>query len=374
MSRSGKALSVIVPAHAGEEVLRRSLPALLASDYPRHDWELIVVDDASTDETAIVASEYADVVVRLRGQPRGPAYARNRGVEVSRGEVIVFVDADVCVHRDVLSKFAITCGAGAGAAAAFGSYDDAPPAPGLISQFRNLLHHHVHQSNPGDAETFWAGCGAVRREALLDVGLMDAWHFPRPQIEDIELGRRLRRGGHRIVLRPDILCSHLKRWTLWNMVRTDFRDRGLPWMWLLLSEGTSRTPATLNLKASEKVCTALVAVGALAVVAAAWFRSLAGAAVALTAVLIIVALNHRFYRMLLRTRGAGFAAAVVPLHLLFYFTGGVAAVAGALMYYVRGVPAPPHHVPDQETSRGSWPPPVDRPESTWAIAGSRARK
>ena len=48
----------------------------------------------------------------------------------------------------------------------FGSYDDDPPAPGLVSRYKNLLHHHVHQNGRPDASTFWAGCGAIRRGVL----------------------------------------------------------------------------------------------------------------------------------------------------------------------------------------------------------------
>ena len=65
-----------------------------------------MVDDASTDETAVVAARYADTIVRLPGKPHGPAYARNRGFEASRGDVVIFIDADVCVHPDTLRRFA----------------------------------------------------------------------------------------------------------------------------------------------------------------------------------------------------------------------------------------------------------------------------
>jgi GT2 family glycosyltransferase len=371
MSRSAPFLSVVVPAHRGEVVLRQSLPALLASELPRTEWELIVVDDASGDDTAVVAAAWADVVVRLRTRPRGPAYARNRGAEIARGSIVVFIDADVCVHADTLSRIAGAFRDDADLAAVFGSYDAAPDAPGLVSQFRNLLHHHVHQLNAGAAETFWAGCGAVRRDVLLGIGMMDAWHFPRPQIEDIELGRRLRRGGHRIELRPAIQCMHLKQWTLRNMVTTDFRDRGAPWMWLILSEGASGTPATLNLRRREKVCTALVAIMALALPAALALRSALPLAAAAACALLVVALNRPFYGLLLRTRGPAFAAAALPLHLLFYFTGGLAGVAGAILYYAARLPTPPPHMLEPAPGGGTWPPPADRPPgSIWMLARS----
>ena len=58
----------------------------------------------------------------------------------------------------------------------------------MVSQYRNLLHHFVHQHGHAEASTFWAGCGAIRRAAFDAVGGFDAARFPRPSIEDIELG------------------------------------------------------------------------------------------------------------------------------------------------------------------------------------------
>lgn len=333
-------LSVIVPAHGGTDVLRKSLPALLASDLPREAWELIVVDDASTDDTSLVAGEYADVVVELVGNPNGPGYARNRGVEVSRGEVLVFIDADVCVHPDVLRRFATLFAAGDEPGAVFGSYDAAPPAPGAVSRFRNMLHHYVHQMSPGDAETFWAGCGAVRKSAFTEVGGFDEWHFPAPQIEDIELGRRLRRTGYRVVLDPAIQAAHLKQWSLGNMVSTDLRSRGALWMWMMLQEGSRQTPQTLNLRVREKLCVLLVGLAVLALAAAALLRSpwpLLVAAVALAAVALM---NVGFYRLLLRTHGPRLALAAVPLHALYYLVAGASVPVGAAMIILFGQPAP----------------------------------
>src|SRR2546426_2153080 len=282
MSARQPFLSVIVPAHQAAGILPMSLQALRASHLPGEGWELIVVDDASTDRTALVAAEFADTVVRLAGNPHGPAYARNRGVEASRGDVIVFVDADVCVHSDTLRQFAALFAARPAISAAFGSYDARPPGPGFVSQYRNLLHHYVHLRGAGEAETFWAGCGAIRRAVFAAVGGFDEWHYARPQIEDIELGRRLRLAGHRIVLDPDIQGTHLKRWTLRAVLTTDLAGRGVPWMWLMLQEGRS-TAYTLNVRSPERWRTVLVWASVLALVGALFWRTpvaLAGAAMA----------------------------------------------------------------------------------------------
>ena len=118
------------------------------------------------------------MVVVTEPAGEGPAAARNRGAEQVAGDVIVFVDADVTVHPDALERIREAFAADPELAAVFGSYDDAPAAPQLVSQFRNLLHHHVHSSSPGPAETFWAGLGAVRREPFLAAGGFDSARFP----------------------------------------------------------------------------------------------------------------------------------------------------------------------------------------------------
>src|SRR4051794_7341101 len=98
------ALSVIVPVRNGAATLARALRAILASDLPRDQFELIVVADGSTDGSAAIASRQADTVVRLTGLRSGLAYARNRGAELAAGEAVAFIDADVMVRPDTLSR------------------------------------------------------------------------------------------------------------------------------------------------------------------------------------------------------------------------------------------------------------------------------
>jgi GT2 family glycosyltransferase len=362
-------LSVIVPAHQAMGQLRRSLPALATSDLPREAFEIIVVDDASTDETSVVAAEWADTIVRLAGKPNGPAYARNRGFEASRGDVLVFVDADVVVHADALRCLAETFLLDADVAAVFGAYDDQPDDPGFVSQYRNLLHHYVHRANRGPAETFWAGLGAVRRDAFAAVGMFDEWSYGRPQIEDIELGRRLRRRGYPVLLEPSIQGRHLKRWTLRGTVVADFRHRGVPWMWLLLAEGSPDGRA-LNVRRAERLCTAAVCLGVPAALLGLvlWHGALAvgGAALASGA----VAWNSPFYAFLARRRGPAFALGAVPLHLLYYLGNGFSVVSGWLVHQLFGEPLPPADVTAlAQTGLKTWPPPPARPsESVWEQA------
>ena len=241
----------------------------------------------------------------------------------------------MCVHPDTLERVVAGFEEDPATDALFGSYDLTPGAPNFLSQYKNLFHHYVHQRSSGAASTFWTGCGAIRRSVFLESGGFDPG-YRRPAIEDIELGVRLVRAGHRIVVRKDVLATHLKRWTLLGLLTADIRDRGVPWTELILREG--RLPNDLNLQTSERL-RALLAVG-IAVLAAgvllggpiprpAWLAALAAA------LLAFVAWNRDFYRFFATHRGIVFAARVVPLHILYYLYGILAFGIGTARHLTR---------------------------------------
>jgi GT2 family glycosyltransferase len=292
---TGPSLSVVIPATGACPTLERCLGAINA------------------------ALDLADEVIVVDGhEGMTPAAARNRGVSRASGDVVVFVDADVEVHVDVFRRIRAAFADEPRLTALFGSYDDDPASEGVVSEFRNLLHHHVHQGSPGAIGTFWAGLGAIRREAFVAAG-----GFEEHPIEDIELGMRLAACGERIVLEPELQGKHLKRWTLWSMIRTDLLIRGAPWVGLALRHRT--TPKVLNLgwrhrmSALASVC----AVGALAK------RRPACAAAAVGA---LIALNRAFYRLLLRRGGPAHAAAGICLHMVHHLTGAIAIPTGIAIY------------------------------------------
>src|SRR5262245_34196719 len=239
-------LSVIVPVYNGAAVLARCLDSLARSSF--RDYECLVVDDASTDASREVAAQHRVSLVPLE-QRGGPARARNRGAERARGESLVFLDADVCVHADTLAEIDAHLRSHPHTASVIGSYDDRPADPGFVSQFKNLFHHYVHHTSRRDAWTFWAGCGAIRRAVFEQAHGFDE-SYTRPCVEDIELGFRLRTAGQRIDLNPAIQVTHLKRWTLRGWLRTDLLDRGVPWLLLMLRDRTM--PADLNVSRAHR--------------------------------------------------------------------------------------------------------------------------
>jgi glycosyltransferase involved in cell wall biosynthesis len=321
-------ISVVVPVRNDPDHLRACLESLAATRGPV-DREVIVVDDASTDGSAAVAQSLGSRVIRL-DKRAGPAAARNLGAEAARGEIIFFVDADVCVHPETVAQVASAFAADPGIDALFGSYDRQPGEPNFLSQYKNLFHHFVHQQGSAEAATFWSGCGAIKRSVFLEMGGFDT-SYARPCIEDIELGARLRRAGRRVVLRKDIQARHLKRWTLPGIVRSDVWDRGVPWTELILREGS--LPDDLNLRLAQRLSAVMAYLSAAAVLAAPWrlfgLGPVAWLGLAGILLLAVIAVNWRFYAFFTRERGLLFAARVVPLHVLYYLYSGLALAIGA---------------------------------------------
>src|SRR5215203_160228 len=288
-------------------------------------------DDPSTLERARAALEAGtrkpDQLLVRRGPATGPAAARNRAAAESEADVLVFVDADVEVHDDALERIERRFDEDPDLAALFGAYDDSPADPGLPSQYRNLLHHHVHAGAAGEAETFWAGLGAIRREPFEDAGGFDADRYPQPSVEDIELGMRLRRRGARTALDPRIRGRHLKRWTPLSIARTDFARRGVPWARLLLQEGNGSTALNLGWR---RRASATASVALLASLLARRPRLAAGA---LAANLV---LDRDLYALLLRRGGPKLLLAGIPLHQLHQLCAAASVPAAVVLHAIDG--------------------------------------
>jgi glycosyltransferase involved in cell wall biosynthesis len=326
-------ISVIIPVYNGAAYLNSCLQAVAASDY--RSYECIVVDDGSTDGGRSIAAQFPMFVrvVHLAEGPRGPAYARNHGAEAARGAILFFLDADIVLSSGALRRFASLFQERTDVAAVFGSYDSRPAAAGVVSRYRNLLHHFVHQNGNREASTFWAGCGAIRRSVFHAIGGFDEKRFRRPSIEDIELGYRLRQSGYRILLEKGLQGTHLKSWNLYSLIRTDISCRAMPWSRLILE--TKKLPNDLNLKFGQRVSFALVALACLFVLSSIVQPSLlVGSAAALIAVAII---NRRLYAFFIRQGGIWFALVCFGLHVVYYFYSGLTYVSVWLEYHLRRV-------------------------------------
>ena len=211
-------VSVIVVCWNSADTLGRCLDQLLEQDYP--DYEVIVVDDGSDDETLAVAERRlarGDLQIMRSRRNRGCPHARNLGLTQARGEVVAFVDADGFVAGDWLDRIVETFARDAtiGAVASMVFYDGNPlvinGAGGTVNRqgwAADLSMNEPYERAQVAPEALYPmGCGmALRRKAIDDVGPFDDRMLN--YYDDVDYGVRLWRAGHRVVVAPDAWIDH----------------------------------------------------------------------------------------------------------------------------------------------------------------------
>jgi glycosyltransferase involved in cell wall biosynthesis len=325
-------ISVIIPTYNGAATLEQCLEAVFRSDYG--DYEVIVVDDCSTDATPQIAARFPCRVI-CHERNRGAAAAKNTGAAAALGDVVFFIDSDVLVRPDTLSLVAEDL-QDPTVDAVVGLLDKAMPYPEFPSQFKNLWMHYTYARLPEYVGVFYTSAAAARKAVFQALGGFDP-HYTGPSVtEDIELGMRLLTEGYRVRLDKRLQVMHLKRYTLGSLILTDIaRSAGLTKT--LIRNKLGRTGrkyyASVPWFFQLSVPVSAVMLAALALTPV-WPAQAGGAAV--LALAAIWALNAPFLAFLGRTRGMRFllqSALFLPLNL---WVSGVGALKG-IVDFARGV-------------------------------------
>lgn len=319
-------ISVIIPNHNDAATLAACLRAALVSRYPH--FEVIVVDDASTDNSVEVILRHPCRLVRLGGHG-GAAKARNAGAAVARGEVLFFTDADCLIGPDTLALACATLEAAGASAAVGGTYTRLPHDHAFFSMFQSIFIRDAETKHARAPDYLATHALAINIETFRRSG-----GFPEsllPILEDVAFSHRLRRAGYRLLLDPAIEVRHIFNFTLarslanaytkaryWTMYSLANRDG-------LVDSGTASHELKANV-AAWLAC-ALLALACLMNAEPRW----------LVVVLLIQTANLWFSRRLLAAfraaRGRRFALGATLYYLLLYpLAVGTGAGAGMVRY------------------------------------------
>jgi glycosyltransferase involved in cell wall biosynthesis len=209
--------SVVVPAYNAAATIGDCISSLLALHAPREGFEVLIVDNGSTDGTRDVVRTFGAGVRMISEATRGAAAARNRGIREARGSRIAFTDADCVVDPDWLGALLDPLDDPA-IGVVGGSISSRRPC-NRVELFGEMIHDMrvaIEESNPPYVAT---GNWGSRRDVLLDVGLFDETLL---RGQDVDLAWRIHLAGYRLVHEPRALVSHQNERTVWGLMREGF--------------------------------------------------------------------------------------------------------------------------------------------------------
>jgi cellulose synthase/poly-beta-1,6-N-acetylglucosamine synthase-like glycosyltransferase len=218
-------ISVIVPAYQAAAVLPQCLSALQRQTIDRSQYEIIVVDDGSTDSTADIAEEaLRDFPARqvVRAEHSGPANARNLGAWTAQGELLLFTDADCEPVPDWIERFARAFAnpSLSGAKGAYATRQRSLVARFVQQEYEERYDYTRRQTAIDFVDTHSAG---YRREVFVENHGFDAVSFPTASVEDQEFSFRLAERGYQLVFVPEALVYHQHNTTLASYFRRKYR-------------------------------------------------------------------------------------------------------------------------------------------------------
>ena len=177
----------------------------------------------------------------------GPAAARNAGADDATGDVVVFVDADVLPHADAFTRIRAAVRRGSGRwLRSSARTTTCRPTQASSRSFGTSCTTTSTSRAPVTRRRSGPGSGRYARTRFAPrAGSTPSATRSLPSRTSTS-GRGSSRDGGRILLDPLIQGTHLKRWTLSDMVRTDFWQRGVPWVELVLRHGSGSTALNLG--------------------------------------------------------------------------------------------------------------------------------
>ncbi|SLM30412.1 Similar to family 2 glycosyltransferase SpsQ [Desulfamplus magnetovallimortis] len=224
--------SVVIPAYNAEKTLAGCIDALLCQSVPQEQYEVIVIDDGSTDSTAEIAKKYPVIYHYQKNQ--GPAAARNRGANLAKGDIILFTDSDCVPDHFWIENMVAPLVKPTSCSSPESTYYRNSIVSGVKGAYRTKQSSMTARFAQAEFEDRFAMLeqvpfidmvdtysAAFRRDVFLDAGGFDP-SFPVANNEDTELSYRLVSRGHLFVFVPEAFVYHTHPDTLKKYLRVKF--------------------------------------------------------------------------------------------------------------------------------------------------------
>lgn len=222
-----KRISIVIPNYNMASTVGKCLEAAYASDY--RNFEVVVVDDCSDDNSVEIIGKYPCSLIRLEKRS-GTSAARNAGANSSTGDLIFFIDADCLVLEDTLSVINKTFSSLGPEVVVGGTYTKMPYDRKFCSIFQSVFVNYFETKKVEDVDYIAAHAMVIDARKFRESGGFPDFYLP--IIEDVAYGHKLRAIGCRLAMNPGIQVRHIFHFSLPASIRNAFRKS---YYWCLYS-------------------------------------------------------------------------------------------------------------------------------------------
>jgi len=310
-------ISVVIPVRNGGATLRACLEAVFSCESPDEEFEVVVIDDASTDDTGEIAGKFPVTLVHMDRRV-GPAVARNKGAEQATGDVLLFIDADMILSpgalRGVKDAFIdpemMACQ---------GVTESVPFNDGFVPSYRALRNaFYTEQMAKHDYHiNFGTRCAAIRRSVFEELGGFDQ-SYTDASNEDEEFGRRVNR-RYRVRVSRDIRGRHTEQ-GLFGCIH-NYASR---------SYGAVQLAMKDDFTFDKSEVTPFHGIGAAAALAAPVVLVTHSGRGALPFIVVWGATRLGLWKYILRERGVIFLIGALPVDFILTASAGMGGMLGAV--------------------------------------------
>ena len=209
-------ISIIIPVFNGSSKIKNCLNYIYASE--SKEFEVILVDDCSSDNTLDVASNYPCRILKNEIN-KGPAFSRNKGVDAANGELILFVDVDVLIPPDLMKKISFFFDSHKEISILQCRYEDSPHYKNLFSQYKHyIFSYRGFSTSKSYINYIHTACVVLRKIVFQKIRFNENLR----RREDIDFGLRCVQNGFLIYADNEITVSHNKKYDLVSFSRYQF--------------------------------------------------------------------------------------------------------------------------------------------------------
>ena len=205
-------ISIIIPTFNSQEVIKKCLEGVKSSTF--QDYEIIVIDCDSSDRTCEIAKKYTAKVIRL--QTGGKGTARNEGVRLSEGNIIIFVDADIIIPSNALEKVLEDFNNDHKVGVVNGLLSSESPQTNFFSQYKNIYMNYIFHKMPEEIDFLFTSFTAMKKESFIPFG-----DDLKPK--DTKAGQLMAKEKNVLIyLDKSIEVIHLKKHNFISIIKNDF--------------------------------------------------------------------------------------------------------------------------------------------------------